>query len=101
MVKFNNFNRLNAGPTTVIRSSCRPTFTHGPCYTDAVNGGREQREQIVSVAELARVLRRATETSSSGFWVEGEVASLKRAPSGHGYFTLKDEAEDALVECVA
>ncbi len=33
-------------------------------------------------------------------WVEGELASLKRAPSGHAYFQLKDEREDAVVDCV-
>src|SRR5262249_53291399 len=32
--------------------------------------------------------------------VEGEVSSLKRAGSGHAYFTLKDERDDACVECV-
>ena len=28
------------------------------------------------------------------------MSSLKRAPSGHVYFCLKDEAEDAIIECV-
>lgn len=57
-------------------------------------------EQVISVAELDRRLRRAVEDASSRLWVEGEVASLKAAPSGHVYFSLKDEAEDAIVECV-
>ena len=55
---------------------------------------------VISVAELDRRLRRAVEGSSANVWVEGEVASLKRAPSGHAYFTLKDEADDAIIECV-
>jgi exodeoxyribonuclease VII large subunit len=45
-------------------------------------------------------LRRAVEDASVKLWVEGEVSSLKRAPSGHVYFSLKDELEDAIVECV-
>jgi exodeoxyribonuclease VII large subunit len=45
-------------------------------------------------------LRRAVEDTSVRLWVEGEVSSLKRAPSGHVYFSLKDELEDAIVECV-
>jgi exodeoxyribonuclease VII large subunit len=45
-------------------------------------------------------LRRAVEVASDDFWIEGEVASLKRAPSGHVYFTLKDEREDAVIDCV-
>jgi exodeoxyribonuclease VII large subunit len=56
--------------------------------------------EVLSVAELDRRLRRAVESTSAGVWVEGEVVSLKRATSGHVYFTLKDEEEDAIVECV-
>jgi exodeoxyribonuclease VII large subunit len=56
--------------------------------------------EIVSVAELDRRLRRAVEDASGNFWVEGEITSLKQAASGHAYFTLKDEREDAIVECV-
>jgi len=57
-------------------------------------------EEVISVAELDRRLRRAVEDASAKPWVEGEVSSLKRAPSGHVYFCLKDEAEDAIIECV-
>jgi exodeoxyribonuclease VII large subunit len=56
--------------------------------------------EIVSVAELDRRLRRAVEDASGRYWVEGEITSLKQAASGHAYFTLKDEQEDAVVECV-
>jgi exodeoxyribonuclease VII large subunit len=57
-------------------------------------------EEVISVSELDRRLRLAVEDASSRIWVFGEVSSLKRAPSGHVYFCLKDEAEDAIVECV-
>ena len=57
-------------------------------------------EEVISVSELDRRLRRAVEEASVRLWVEGEVSSLKSAPSGHVYFSLKDEAEDAIVECV-
>src|SRR5690606_8467109 len=56
--------------------------------------------EVLSVAELDRRLGRAVEATSIGVWVEGEVAALKREASGHVYFTLKDEREDAVVECV-
>ncbi len=59
-----------------------------------------ESDDVVTVAELDRRLRRAVEGASGDVWVEGEVASLKRAPSGHAYFTLKDEREDAIIECV-
>ena len=57
-------------------------------------------EQVISVSELDRRLRRSVEDASARLWVEGEISSLKRAPSGHVYFCLKDEAEDAIIECV-
>lgn len=63
-----------------------------------MNGGSQ--EIIVSVAEFDRRLKRAVEGSGAGLWVEGELTALKRASSGHAYFSLKDEEEDALIECV-
>jgi exodeoxyribonuclease VII large subunit len=55
---------------------------------------------VVTVAELDRRLRRAVEAATGSEWVVGEVASTKRASSGHVYFVLKDEREDALIDCV-
>lgn len=57
-------------------------------------------EQVIGVAELDRRLKRAVESVTGREWVEGEIASLKVVSSGHAYFTLKDEREDAAVECV-
>ncbi len=56
-------------------------------------------EQVLSVAELAQRLRRAVESLAGNEWVEGEITDLKRAASGHVYFTLKDERQDAAVDC--
>ncbi len=55
---------------------------------------------VYSVAELDRRLKRAVEGATEDVWVEGEVSSAKVAPSGHVYFSLKDEREDAIIECV-
>ncbi|MBK8995562.1 MAG: exodeoxyribonuclease VII large subunit [Myxococcales bacterium] len=57
-------------------------------------------EEVIGVAELDRRLKRAVESVTGREWVEGEIASLKIPSSGHAYFTLKDEREDAVVECV-
>jgi exodeoxyribonuclease VII large subunit len=57
-------------------------------------------EPVISVAEYSRRLRRVVEESPSGEWVEGEVSGSKTAPSGHVYFSLKDEREPALIDCV-
>ena len=59
-----------------------------------------ESDDVITVGELDRRLRRAVEGASEDFWIEGEVASLKRAPSGHVYFTLKDEREEAQIDCV-
>lgn len=55
---------------------------------------------IIGVAELHRRLKNAVHAACGFEWVEGEIAGLKRAPSGHAYFQLKDEREDALLDCV-
>jgi len=55
----------------------------------------------LTVAQLDRVLRLAVEGATHGAWVQGEVSGLKRAPSGHVYFSLKDEREDAVIDAVA
>src|SRR5512142_1620773 len=55
---------------------------------------------VIGVAELDRRLRHAVEEVTGEEWVQGEVASLRRAASGHCYFTLKDELDDAVVDCV-
>jgi len=55
---------------------------------------------VLSVAELDRSLKRAVEACSADVWVEGEVSGAKPAASGHLYFTLKDEREDAMIDCV-
>jgi exodeoxyribonuclease VII large subunit len=60
----------------------------------------ETNQDAVSVADYMRRLRRAVESVNARDWIEGEVASLKSAASGHLYFTLKDEREDAVLECV-
>lgn len=52
---------------------------------------------ILGVSDLNRLARQALESSFPPLWVSGELSNLTRAPSGHLYFTLKDEA--AQVRC--
>jgi len=47
---------------------------------------------VYAVSELVELLSRELEGAFPDVWVEGEVASLKRAASGHLYFGLKDSA---------
>lgn len=51
--------------------------------------GRAPR--ILRVAQLVARIRDLLEADLGVVWVAGEISNLKRAPSGHCYFTLKDE----------
>ncbi|MBK6676279.1 MAG: exodeoxyribonuclease VII large subunit [Rhodocyclaceae bacterium] len=53
--------------------------------------------EILTVSDLNHLARAALEREFPLLWVAGEVSNLTRAPSGHYYFTLKDEA--AQVRC--
>lgn len=55
---------------------------------------------MYSVAELDRRLQRLIEGATADVRVEGEISGLKVHSSGHAYFTLKDEGENACLECV-
>ena len=52
----------------------------------------------VTVSQLLRSVRDTLERRFPLMWVRGELSNLSRAPSGHCYFTLKDDA--AQVDCV-
>jgi len=47
--------------------------------------------RVLTVAELARRIQHALEGGLDGVWVVGEISNFRAAPSGHYYFTLKDE----------
>lgn len=46
---------------------------------------------VYTVSALTRAIRDALEPRFSLVWVSGEVSNLRQPPSGHYYFTLKDE----------
>jgi len=60
----------------------------GPEGTPAEAGSREAP---LTVTQLVRRAGHAIERAFGQLWVEGEIASLSRAASGHLYFVLKDE----------
>lgn len=62
---------------------------------------RPEGPRVLSVAQLSRVVGRSLErTFVDELWVEGEVTSCRPAQSGHVYFALKDEKEDATLDIV-
>jgi exodeoxyribonuclease VII large subunit len=54
--------------------------------------------RVLSVSALTRLIKESLEADFDAVWVKGEVSGLKRAESGHLYFTLKD-GKDAVLEC--
>src|SRR5436190_16556744 len=58
----------------------------------------QSTSKVFTVAELTRQIRGALETRFSAVWVQGEVSNYKLHPSGHQYFTLKDQR--AAIACV-
>src|SRR5512136_302733 len=46
---------------------------------------------VLTVSELTREIRDILESRFPDIWVEGEVSNLRIPPSGHIYFTLKDD----------
>lgn len=46
---------------------------------------------ILTVSELTGQIKATLELKFSDVWVEGEISNLRIPPSGHVYFTLKDD----------
>jgi exodeoxyribonuclease VII large subunit len=57
-----------------------------------------QTSKVFTVAELTRQIRGTLETRFGAVWVQGEISNYKLHPSGHQYFTLKDQR--AQIACV-
>lgn len=53
--------------------------------------GQKGAAKIYSVSELTRDIKIVLETRYPAVWVEGEISNFRVSPTGHGYFTLKDE----------
>jgi exodeoxyribonuclease VII large subunit len=54
----------------------------------------------IGVGELDRRLRMLLERRTDGVWVHGEVSQVREVGSGHVYFVLCDEEEEAAIDCV-
>ena len=56
--------------------------------------------RVLSVGQLGRLLKTELERTTDDVNVEGEVTGLKQVQSGHAYFCLRDEREEAVIDCV-
>jgi exodeoxyribonuclease VII large subunit len=58
----------------------------------------QHTSKVLTVSELTRSIRGTLETKFGAIWVQGEISNYKLHPSGHQYFTLKDQR--AQISCV-
>src|SRR4029077_20815813 len=58
----------------------------------------QQTSKVLTVSELTRSIRNTLEARFAAVWVQGEMSNYKSHPSGHQYFTLKDQR--AQISCV-
>src|SRR6266511_2862496 len=58
----------------------------------------QKSSKVLTVAELTRAIRDTLETKFGAVWVQGEISNYKLHPSGHQYFTLKDQR--AQIACI-
>ena len=59
----------------------------------------EAERRPLTVSELTSQVRGTLENRFSAVWVEGEISNFKAAPSGHWYFTIKDEGAQVRAAC--
>jgi len=53
--------------------------------------GKLSLRYVLTVTELTQEIKSLLEERFPGVWVEGEISNLRIPPSGHLYFTLKDD----------
>lgn len=53
---------------------------------------KEKAKHIYAVSELTRDIKLILENTFADIWVEGEISNFKAYPSGHFYFSLKDDS---------
>jgi exodeoxyribonuclease VII large subunit len=52
---------------------------------------RAASRKFLSVSELNELIKGTLESQLDGLWVQGEISNFRVPPSGHCYFTLKDD----------
>jgi len=51
----------------------------------------ENPPAFLTVSELNQIVKATLEKELDAFWVVGEISNFRVPPSGHLYFTLKDD----------
>jgi len=56
-----------------------------------INESLVKPDRVYTVSEVTRLVKLEVENAFPLVWVEGEISNFRSYPSGHIYFTLKDE----------
>ena len=56
-----------------------------------INESLVKPDRVYTVSEITRLVKLEVENAFPVLWVEGEISNYRSYPSGHIYFTLKDE----------
>src|SRR5215510_5248578 len=59
----------------------------------------QSERKPLTVSELTTRVKNALEARFASVWVEGEISNFKPQPSGHWYFTIKDESAQLRAKC--
>ena len=59
----------------------------------------EAERRPLTVSELTSQVRGTLENRFASVWVEGEISNFRAAPSGHWYFTVRDEGAQLRATC--
>ncbi len=59
---------------------------------------KTENGRVYTVTQLTCEIKELLETGFSSLWLEGEISNFRAYPSGHLYFSLKDE--NSVVSCV-
>lgn len=90
-------------PTPTPRAPAEPTpaSAASPAPASPAPEPAKAEPKVLTVAQLGRVVGRSIERAfSDSLWVEGEVSGARPAASGHVYFCMKDENEEATIDVV-
>ena len=83
-------------PSDVASSTPRPTESR-PLVSVSTEA---PEKRLYTVASLGRALKNHLEKKTANIDVVGDVTGLRNAESGHAYFTLRDDREEASIDCV-
>jgi exodeoxyribonuclease VII large subunit len=54
----------------------------------------QSNSEVFTVSQFNALVRDLLEINFTDIWIEGEISNLRKYPSGHYYFTLKDESSE-------